>query len=505
MKEIYGPIVDIRRRVYAEVARIAFGDYDMSELEDSSYRIVPGEVVRDRGDIFRERAIAEEMVRLAMGMDIRQIGEYKKVTDGFDQVDIDTNAYTKPLINVIKFACEACPTKSYFVTNNCRKCIAHPCINVCPVNAISMGKDSTIIDKEKCIRCGRCHEACPYNAIVMYDRPCAAVCGVKAIGSDDFDRADIDQDKCVACGRCIATCPFGAISDKTQIFQLIKAIKSGKRIYGAIAPSYIGQFGPKAKPMQILEGIKQLGFKDVIEVALGADITTLHEAKEYLERVPGEIPFMGTSCCYSWSLMIKKNFPEIYEQVSDSGSPMRYTANYIKKIDPEAVVVFIGPCTSKKLEALDTKVKSDVDFVVTFEEVMGMLAAKDIDISSIEFENEEEESSALGRGYPIAGGVAQSVKVTAEILEPEKEINIQGANSLDECIKMLKIAKAGKLNGYLLEGMACPGGCIAGVGTIAALGKVKRSVEKYMKEAQFKTPLENTKIESEKTKIIEEK
>ena len=70
---------------------------------------------------------------------------------------------------------------------------------------------------------------------------------------------------------------------------------------------------------------------------------------------------------------------------------------------------------------------------------------------------------------------------------------------------MLKIAKAGKLNGYLLEGMACPGGCIAGVGTIAALGKVKRSVEKYMKEAQFKTPLENTKIESEKTKIIEEK
>jgi len=498
MKETYGTLVDIRRKVFAEVARIAYNDLDITALEDSSYRIVPGEVAKYRDDIFRERAIVDERIRLAMGLDVRKIGEFKKITDGFDKVDIDTNAYEKPLINVIKFGCEACPEKAFYTTNNCRKCLAHPCINVCPVNAISMGKNGTIIDSDKCVKCGRCKEACPYNAIVQYDRPCAAACGVNAISSDEYGRAEIDQDSCVACGRCIAECPFGAISDKTQIFQLIKAIKSGKRVYGAIAPSYIGQFGATTSPDQIIEAIKQLGFKDVIEVALGADLTTLHEAKEYLERVPEEIPFMGTSCCFSWTLMIRNKFPEFFEQVSDSGSPMRYTANYIKERDPEAVVVFIGPCTSKKLEALDTKVKSDVEFVITFEELMGMFVAKDIEPSEIKVEKNEEDGSALGRGYPIAGGVAESVKVVAEKLAPDKDIHIQGAHTLSECIKMLKIAKAGKLDGYLLEGMACPGGCIAGVGTVASVNRVKKSIEKYKKGSEYPTPLENRMIEKER-------
>ena len=177
MKETYQSIVDIRRKVFAEVARIAYYDVDISELEDSSYRIVPGEVAKYREDIFRERAVADERLRLAMGMDAREISVYKKLTDGFDKVDIDTNAYEKPLINVIKFACEACPTKAHVVTDNCRKCMAHPCTNVCPVNAVSVGRSRAHIDKEKCINCGRCKEACPYNAIVMYERPCATVCG----------------------------------------------------------------------------------------------------------------------------------------------------------------------------------------------------------------------------------------------------------------------------------------------------------------------------------------
>ncbi len=501
MKEIYGTLVDIRRKVFAEIARIAYNDLDISELEDSSYRIIPGEVAKYRESIFRERAIVEERLRLAMGMDVREIGVFKKITDGFDKVDIDTNAYEKPLINVIKFACQACPTKSYVVTDNCRKCLAHPCIQVCPVNAVSMGKDRTIIDNEKCIRCGRCKEACPYSAIVKYDRPCAAVCGVNAIGSDAYDRAEIDQDKCVACGRCIQDCPFGAISDKTQIYQVIKSIKSGKKVYAAIAPSFVGQFGANTSGSQVAEAIRRLGFTEVVEVALGADITTLHEAKEFMEKVPNEIPFMGTSCCFSWSLMIKNQFPEIYEQVSDSGSPMRYTANHIKEMDKDAIVVFIGPCTSKKLEALETKVQSDVDFVITFEELMGMFVAKNIEPSQIEVDYTDDDASALGRGYPIAGGVAESVKRVAQKLDPTREINIKGANSLEECIKMLKIAKAGKLDGYLLEGMACPGGCIAGVGTLTSVNRVKKQVEEYMKNSEYETPFENKKIEKQKTEM----
>lgn len=498
MKESYSRIVDIRRRVFAEVARIAYNDLDTSNFEDASYRLFPGEVAQFRESMFRERAIADERIRLALGLPIRNIGVYKKITDGFDKIDIDTNAYEKPLVNVIKFACESCPTRTIYVTDNCRRCMAHPCTNVCPVNAVKIGKHRAEIDHDKCVKCGRCKDTCPYHAIVDFDRPCSAACGVGAIGSDEYNRAEINQDKCVACGRCISECPFGAIADKSQIYQVIKAIKAGKKLYAAVAPSFIGQFGLSTTPKQVFEAIKELGFKDVIEVGLGADLTTLHEAHEYLERVPEKIPFMGTSCCYSWSLMIKNMFPELKEQISDSGSPMRYTAEYIKNIDPEAVVVFIGPCTSKKLEALDTNIKSSVDFVLTFEELMGMFVAKDVEPMDIEIEDDVEDSSALGRGYPVAGGVAAAVKKVAEEIDPSREILIEGANSLSECVKMLKVAKAGRKNGYLLEGMACPGGCIAGVGTIQSTTRVKKNVDQFMKNSKYKDPFENEKIKGYK-------
>ena len=89
----------------------------------------------------------------------------------------------------------------------------------------------------------------------------------------------------------------------------------------------------------------------------------------------------------------------------------------------------------------------------------------------------------------------------AEKLSPDKDIHIQGAHTLAECKKMLKIAKAGKLDGYLLEGMACPGGCVAGVGTIASVNRVKKQIEKFKKESAYPTPLENIHIEKERESI----
>ena len=176
---------------------------------------------------------------------------------------------------------------------------------------------------------------------------------------------------------------------------------------------------------------------------------------------------------------------------------MRYTAEYIKSIDKDAVVVFIGPCTSKKLESLDTNIKSSVDFVITFEELMGMFVAKNIEPSEIEIDSTVEDASALGRGYPVAGGVANAVKEVAQKLDPTREIKVEGANTLSECVKMMKLAKAGRKNGYLLEGMACPGGCIAGVGTIASTTRVKKNLDKFINESQYKYPFENKKIEKQ--------
>lgn len=495
MKESYVDLINIRRQVFAKIARMAYEGTDLSELEKASFEILPGEVATYRDSIFRERAIVDERLRLTMGLNARKPTEYHNVADGISEVDVDKIQFIEPLVNVITFACEACPTKAFYVTDNCRKCLAHPCTNVCPTNAVSIGKNRAIIDQDKCIKCGRCKETCPYSAIVKYERPCAAACGVNAIDSDYLGRAQINMDRCVSCGNCIVQCPYGAISDKSQIYQLIKALKTNNHMYAIIAPSFLGQFGPLASPIQIFEGIKQLGFEDVVEVSLGADITTLHEAKEFLERVPNEIPYMGTSCCNSWAIMVKKLFPDQYEYISDSASPMVETAKYIKKKDPDAKITFIGPCISKKLEALRDDVKDYVHFVITYEELMGMFVAKGIELSEIEVSKEIQDASSLGRGYAIAGGVAEAVKKTALAIDPSREINVEGASTLHECVKLMKVAKAGKKNGYLLEGMACLGGCIAGPGTIASLNRVRKAVTEFKNQAPCTSPLDNEIID----------
>lgn len=131
-----------------------------------------------------------------------------------------------------------------------------------------------------------------------------------AIRSDEHGRADIDYDKCVSCGMCLVNCPFGAISDKSQLFQLTQALRGGEKVIAIVAPAFVGQLGPSMTPDKLKAAMKMLGFRHVAEVAVGADLCTLDEAKDFLEKVPAEQPFMATSCCPSWAVMAKKLFPE---------------------------------------------------------------------------------------------------------------------------------------------------------------------------------------------------
>ena len=248
MRGIYTSVTDIRRKVFTEVARLAYEGGDYSRMEQIPYKIVPGEEARYRESIFLERAIVGERLRLAMGLPLRPISEHSELTEGVDASAISEKYYDPPLVNIIKFACNACPTKQYKVSEACQGCLAHPCSEVCPKKAITIHHGKSHIDPEKCIKCGRCKEVCPYGAILKLDRPCAVACGMDAIGSDSLGRAEIDYDKCVSCGMCIVNCPFGAISDKGQIFQLIHAIKEGQRVIAIVAPAFVGQFGPNVSP-----------------------------------------------------------------------------------------------------------------------------------------------------------------------------------------------------------------------------------------------------------------
>ena len=482
----------LRHQVFTEVANLGFNvnpETLNDDMEAIPYKMVNEDTPRYRENVYRARSIVRERLRLAMGLSLRPEDKPVHLTAGVEASNISEKYYEPPLMQVIPSACEACEAKGYEVSNMCKGCLAHPCMEVCPKGAISFVKGKSFIDQSKCIKCGKCKSACPYDAISKKERPCAMACGVGAIGSDKMGRAKIDNDKCVSCGMCMVNCPFGAISDKSQIFQLARALSEGEEIIAELAPAYIGQFGENVTQRNMKEALKQLGFKEIYEVALGADIGAIAEAHHYVEKVAtGELPFLLTSCCPSWAMLAKKQFPDMIDQVSQELTPMVATARTIKQKHPDAHVVFIGPCAAKKLEASRRTVRSDVDFVITFEELQAMFAAKHIVPSECGGDSSLHNATGAGRGYAVAGGVAEAIEKCINEYYPGVPVHIEHAEGLAECKKTLMLAKAGRMNGCLIEGMGCPGGCVAGAGTNIPIPKAQKEVKNFVKKSSKALP-----------------
>lgn len=490
MRGLHTQVSDLRKDVFVEVARIAYESENINDdLEAIPYKLSPDENPRFRDSVYRERAVSSERTRLALGLSLRPQNKPVHITSGLDEATVDEMYYEPPLMQVIPSACNACEDNVYEVSNLCRGCLAHSCMEVCPRDAITHVDGQAHIDESKCIKCGKCKSACPYDAIGKKVRPCSVACGVKAIESDEYGRAVINQDKCLSCGMCMVSCPFGAIADKSQIFQLIRCMKNGGEVVAEIAPAYAGQFGKEATPDKIYAALLKLGFSQVYEVALGADIGAVTEAHDYVYHVKtGEKPFLLTSCCPAWSMLAKKQFPEIIDSVSKELTPMVATARSIKKEHPNAKVVFIGPCAAKKLEAMRKTVRSDVDFVITFEELDAMFEARGIDPKTIESQGHLHDATAAGRGYAVAGGVSKAIENCIHEYYPDVEVQIEHVEGLDECKKVLMLAKAGRKNGYLIEGMGCPGGCVAGAGTLIPVPEAKKDVQQIVKDSTKKLP-----------------
>ena len=490
MRGLHTQVSDLRKDVFVEVARIAYeSDNINDDLESIPYKLSPDENPRFRDSVYRERAVSSERTRLALGLSLRPQNKPVHITSGLDEATVDEMYYEPPLMQVIPSACNACEDNVYEVSNLCRGCLAHSCMEVCPRDAITHVDGQAHIDESKCIKCGKCKSACPYDAIGKKVRPCSVACGVKAIESDEYGRAVINQDKCLSCGMCMVSCPFGAIADKSQIFQLIRCMKNGGEVVAEIAPAYAGQFGKEATPDKIYAALLKLGFSQVYEVALGADIGAVTEAHDYVYHVKtGEKPFLLTSCCHACSMLAKKQFPEIIDSVSKELTPMVATARSIKKEHPNAKVVFIGPCAAKKLEAMRKTVRSDVDFVITFEELDAMFEARGIDPKTIESQGHLHDATAAGRGYAVSGGVSKAIENCIHEYYPDVEVLIEHVEGLDECKKVLMLAKAGRKNGYLIEGMGCPGGCVAGAGTLIPVPEAKKDVQQIVKDSTKKLP-----------------
>ena len=467
MRKFDTKVQHLKYKVLREVARLAWEDKLLENVMDIPTQLAPGKEATMRCCIYKERAILGERVKMAMGGD-----------------------KTNPnVIEVIDIACDECPVGGFEVTNACRGCLAHRCEDVCKFGAISFDQNHVAhIDKTKCKECGACAKVCPYTAIVSRKRPCQNACKVKAISMNDDKAATIDNSKCIQCGACVYQCPFGAISDKSYIIEAINILKNSQafdeqsdcKVYAIVAPSISSQFS-YAKLGQVITGLKKLGFRDVIEAALGADMVAMAEAKELSEKA-----LLTSSCCPAFVQYIKSTFPGLVDKISHNMSPMGHLAKYIKENTPGAKVIFIGPCTAKKAESQLEGVKPYVDAVLTFEELQALFDSRDFDLASFE-EGVLDNASYFGRIFARVGGLTDAAAQAMKEQNIDFEIKPVVCDGIEACrVALLKLSK-GMLDGNFIEGMACVGGCINGAGCLTHGEKNKADVDKYGREALEKT------------------
>ena len=467
MRKFDTKVQHLKYKVLREVARLAWDGKLLENILDIPTILVPGKRPTVRCCVYKERAILGERVKIAMGGDKNNPN----------------------VIEVIDIACDECPVGGFEVTNACRGCLAHRCEDVCKFGAISFDHNHVAhIDKSKCKECGACAKVCPYAAIVSRKRPCQNACKVKAISMNDDKAATIDNSKCIQCGACVYQCPFGAISDKSYIVDAIEILKNSQRnspdskqkAYAIVAPSISSQFS-YAKLGQVITGLKKLGFNDVIEAALGADMVAMAEAKELSEK-----GLLTSSCCPAFVQYIKSQFPALVEHISHNMSPMAVLAKYIKETTPGAKVIFIGPCTAKKAEAQLEEVKQYVDCVLTFEELQALFDSRDFDLSAFE-EGVLNNASYFGRIFARSGGLTDAATQAMKEQNIDFEIKPVVCDGIEACrMALLKLSK-GALDGNFIEGMACIGGCINGAGCLTHGDKNKAEVDKYGREALEKT------------------
>ncbi len=454
----------LKYKVLREVARQAWNDTLLENILNIPKTIVPGNTPTMRCCVYKERAILAERVKIAMG----------------------GNTDNPNVIEVIDIACDECPAAGYEVTDSCRGCLAHRCEDVCKRGAISFDHNHEAhIDKSKCVECGACAKVCPYTAIVNRKRPCQNACKIKAISINSENAASINNEKCISCGACVYQCPFGAIMDKSYILNVVDLLKKNRenpqeKLYAVVAPSISSQF-TYAKLGQVIAGLKKLGFHAVVEAALGADMVAQTESAELVEK-----GFLTSSCCPAFVSYIKSEFPNLVPYISHNLSPMAAIAKYIKDTTEHAKVVFIGPCTAKKAEALSDRVKPYVDAVLTFEELQALFDSCDIDIMTLE-EDVLDNASYFGRIFARSGGVSDAVGQAIKEQELTFALKAAVCDGIEACRTALLKKNKNVLDANFIEGMACVGGCIGGAGCLTHGEKNKAQVDEYGREAMEKT------------------
>ncbi len=340
------------------------------------------------------------------------------------------------------------------------------------------------------VKTERC--ACPDG-----DEACVRSCIFGAIVRDEHGDVKIDPERCTGCAECIEACKSGKLTSSRDILPVLYALKnSAGPVFAMIAPAFIGQFSPSLTPGKLRSAFKKMGFRGMIEVALFADILTLKEALEFDRMVPALRDFQITSCCCPvWVAMIRKVWKQFIPNMPAAVSPMVACGRSIKRLNPGAVTVFIGPCIAKKAEAREKDVADAVDFVLTFEEVRDIFSALGIDPAK-EPDDARDHSSRAGRIYARTAGVSEAVKSTLLRLNPGRSVPLDAiqADGVAACRQLLADLRDGKIKANFIEGMGCPGGCVGGPKAFLPRDEGRINADRYGEEAEHNTPLDNPHV-----------
>lgn len=370
---------------------------------------------------------------------------------------------------------------------------------------------SIVIDRSKCIKCGRCVAACRENSgteIMGFRSEGGKTC----VGPENL--ACFDETKCLLCGQCVVACPVGALSEKSHMERVLDALKEeDKHVVIGIAPSVrtaIGEafgmdYGTDVTG-KLYAALRKLGFTKVFDVNFAADVTILEEGTELIGRIQKGGPFpMFTSCCPGWIRLVENYYPNLLNNLSSAKSPQQIFGAasktyypHVEEIDPSKVfTVSVMPCTAKKFEADRDEMWNDdiknVDAVLTTRELAQLIKNNDIDFLNLKDEDADPamgEYTGAGTLFGATGGVMEAALRTAtdilegvsledidykEVrgLEGIKETTIKIANNEykiavihggKNLFNFIESGMMDKGNYHFIEVMACPGGCVNGGG-----------------------------------------
>ncbi len=285
------------------------------------------------------------------------------------------------------------------------------------------------LKKSNCKNCYKCIRHCPVKSIRF-----------------SGNQAYIIGNECILCGHCFVVCPQDAkqIVDETEKVKVL--LQSGDPVYVSIAPSFIANYeGSGIESMR--KALKQLGFYDVEETAVGATIVK----REYERMIDeGTRDIIISSCCHSVNLLIQKYYPKELDYLADVMSPMQAHCLNIKTRDPKAKTVFVGPCVAKKDEA--EYYEEIVDAVLTFDELTKWLKDENI---TLEKELDSNPDSRA-RFFPTTGGILKTMA------QDNPEYTYMAVDGVENCIAALKDIENGNIHKCFIEMSACAGSCIGG-------------------------------------------